>query len=140
MNGSAATSELVKLAVAALQAGAGRNARQSLKLLARVALLQTIAALCVVAALGCALAALLIYARPILGGAGALLVGAGVLIAMALAAYGSAWRTEKMRSRSPAVGLGGDAFLAAAASLFKQHTGLALAAALLAGVVLGGER
>jgi hypothetical protein len=133
-------SDLAKLALAVLQTGAARNAQQTLKLLVRVALLQAVAALCVIAALGCAMGALLIYARPILGGAGALLVGAGVFIAIALAALGLAWRTEKMRSRTPAIGSGGDATLAAAASLFKQHTGLALAAALLAGVFLGGER
>ena len=140
MSGSAATSDLVKLALAVLQTGAARNAQQSIKLLVRVALLQTVAALCVIAALGCALGALWIYAAPILGGAGALLAGAGVFGAIALAALGLAWRAEKMRSRSPAPGSEGDASLAAAASLFKQHTGLALLAALLAGVFVGGER
>ena len=140
MSGSAAPSDLVKLALAVLQTGVARNAQQSIKLLVRVALLQTVVALCGVAALGCALGALLIYARPILGGAGALLVGAGVFLAIALVALGLAWRTEKARSRSPAIGSGGDAALAAAARLFKEHSGLALAAALLAEVILGGER
>ena len=140
MSGSAATRDLVKLALAVLQTGAARNAQHSLKLLARVALLQAVVALCVIAAIGCAWGALLLYATPILGGAGALLAGASVFGVIALAALGLAWRTEKMRLRSPAIGSGGDAALAAAASLFKQHTGLALAAALLAGVFLGGER
>ena len=58
MSGSAATSDLVKLALAALQTGAARNAQQSIKLLVRLALLQMVAALCVVAALDCALGAL----------------------------------------------------------------------------------
>ena len=84
--------------------------------------------------------ALLIYVTPILGGAGALLAGAGVFAAIALAALGLAWRAGKERSRSPAIGSGADAALAAAASLFKQHTGLALTAALLAGVFVGGAR
>ena len=113
MSGSAATSDLVKLALALLQSGAARNAQQSIKSLIRVALLQTVAAFCVIAALGCALGALWIYAAPILGGAGALLA---------------------------APGAAGDASLAAAASLFKQHVGLALVAALLAGVFVGSER
>ena len=104
MSGSAATSDLVKLALAVLQTGAARNAQQSIKFLVRVALLQTVAALCVIAALGCALGALLIYAAPILGGAGALLAGAGVFVVIALAALGLAWRAGKMRSRSPALG------------------------------------
>ncbi|MGA2495166.1 MAG: hypothetical protein ABSF67_19865 [Roseiarcus sp.] len=140
MSGSAATSDLVKLALVVLQTGAARSAQQSIKLLVRVALLQTVAALCVIAALGCAGGALLIYLAPIIGGAGALLAGAGVFGVLALAAFGLAWRAGKMRSRSPVLGSGGDAALAAAANLFKQHTGLALVAALLAGVFLGGER
>ena len=86
MSGSAATSDLVKLALAVLQTGVARNAQRSIKLLVRVALLQTVAALCVIAALGCALAALLIYARPILGAGGALLAGAGAFAVIALAA------------------------------------------------------
>jgi hypothetical protein len=140
VSGSAATSDLAKLALAVLQTGAARNAQQSIKLLVRFALLQTVAALCVIAALGCALGALLIYATPILGGAGALLAGAGVFAAIALAALGLAWRAGKMRSRSLALGSAGDAPLAAAADLLKQHTGLALLAALLAGVFVGSER
>jgi hypothetical protein len=140
VSGSAATSDLVKLALAVLQTGVARNAQRSIKLLVRVALLQTVAALCVIAALGCALAALLIYARPILGAGGALLAGAGAFAVIALAALGLAWRAGKMRPRPPAPGAAGDASLAAAASLFKQHAGLALVAALLAGVFVGSER
>jgi hypothetical protein len=140
VSGSAATSGLVKLALALLQTGAARDAQQSITFLIRFALLRTAAALCVIAALGCALGALWAYVAPILGAAGALLGGAGVFGAMALVAFGLAWRAGKMRSRSPALGSAGDAPLAAAASLFKQNTGLALIAALLAGVVVGGER
>jgi hypothetical protein len=140
VSGAAATSDLARLALAWLQTGAARNATQSVKSLVRVALLQAVAALCVLASLGCALGAVWTYAAPILGRAGALLAGAGVFGVIALAALGLAWRAEKMRSRSPAHGSEGDASLAAATSLFKQHTGLALLAALLAGVFVGGER
>ena len=140
MSGSAVSSDLAKLALAVLQSGAVRDATQSARSLVRVALLQAVAAFCVMAALGCALGALWTYAAPILGRAGALLASAGVFAVIALAALGLAWRAEKMRSRSPAHGSEGDASLAAAASLFKQHTGLALLAALLAGVFVGGER
>ena len=139
MNGAAAASDLVKLALALLQPSAARYASQSLKSLVRVALLQTVAAVCLMASLGCALAALWKYAAPILGGAGALLAGAGVFGVIALAALGLAWRVGQKRPRSPALGSAGEASLAAAANLFKQHTGLAVLAALLAGVFLGGE-
>jgi hypothetical protein len=59
---------------------------------------------------------------------------------MALAALGLARRADKMRTRSRSVGSAPDAGLAAAASMVMQHKGLALVAAVLAGVVLGGER
>jgi hypothetical protein len=140
VSGSVSANDLVKLALTALQTAAARNAQQSFKTLARVALLQTVGALSVIAAFGCGLGALLVYATPILGAAGALLAGAGVFAAIALAALGLAWRAGKARARAPAIGTTGDATLAAAANLFKQHTGVALAAALLAGVFLGGER
>jgi hypothetical protein len=126
------------IALGLLQTGAARNAQQAIKQLVRFALLQTVAALCVFAAFGCAMGAILIYATPILGVAGALLAGAGVFAVIALAAFGVAWRAGRKRSRSPAIGSGADAALAEAASLFKRHTGLALAAALLAGVFVGG--
>ena len=139
MSGSAATSDLVKLALALLQTSAARNASQSLKSLVRVALLQTVAAVCLMASLGCALGALWNYAAPILGRAGALLAGAGVFGVIALAALGLAWRAGQKPPRSPALGSAGEASLVGAANLYKQHTGLAVLAALLAGVFLGGE-
>ena len=140
MSSSAAANDVVKIALAVLQAGAVRNATQSIKSPScESALLQMVATFCVIAAFVCALGALWTYAAPILGAAGALLAGAGVFGVIALAALGLAWRAVTPRSRSPALGSGGDASLAAAASLFKQHTGLALLAALLAGVFVGGE-
>ena len=139
MSGSAATNDLVKLALTLLETSAARNASQSIKSLVRVALLQAIAAVCLLAALVCALGAVWTYAAPILGGAVVLLAGAGVFAAIALAALGLAWRAGQLRRRSPALGLPADESLAGAASLFKRHTGLAVLAALLAGVFLGGE-
>jgi hypothetical protein len=139
VNGSAATSDLIKIALALLQAGAARGAPQSIQNFARVAITQFVAALCATASLGCALGALRMYAAPILGDAGALLVDAGVLGVISLAALGLARRAGKQRSQSPSLGSGGNASLAGAVSLFKQHTGLALTVALLAGVFLGGE-
>ena len=140
MSGTAATSDLVRLALAAIQTGAARRATQSVKSLVRVALLQTVAAFCVLASLACAFGALWIYAAPILGRAGALLAGAGVFGVVALAALGLAWRAEKPRLRSPAPASAGDPSLASAANLFKRRKGLALVAALLAGAFVGGER
>lgn len=139
MNGSAATSDLIKIALAVLQSSAARSAPQAIEKFALVALMQLVAALSAIAALGCALGALWIYAAPICGAAGALLADAGILCALALAAPALARRTRELRSRSPAPGSEADALRAGAADLFRQHTGLALLAALLAGAFLGGE-
>jgi hypothetical protein len=74
-----------------------------------------------------------------LAAAGALLVVSAVLCAVGLAAFVLRRRTRKSRSPSPTPAFGADALLAVASNLFKQHAGLALLAALLTGVFLGGE-
>jgi hypothetical protein len=132
-------SDLIKLGIAFFGTGAARDARRSVRSVVRVALLQAAAALCVLAAVGCAIGALWSYAAPILGGAGALLAVAGVFAVIALGALGLAWRAGKKPSRRPALGFGGDAMLGEALSLFKQHKALGLIAAVLAGVVVGSE-
>jgi hypothetical protein len=48
-------------------------------------------------------------------------------------------RTRKSLSPSPTPDVGTSALLAGASSLYKQHTALTLVAALLAGLLLGGE-
>ena len=139
MSGGAATSDLVKLALALLQTGGARDAKRSIKSFARIALMQTAAALSAAAAFGCALGALWIYATPIFGAAGALLADAGILCAIAIAMLVLARRSPASRPQSPGPSSEADALLAAAAGLFKQHTGLALLAALLAGAFVAGE-
>jgi hypothetical protein len=135
----AATSDLIKFGMALLGSGAARNARRSIKSRVRVALLQAAAALCVMAALGCAMGGLWSYAAPIRGEAGALLAVAGVFAVIALGALGLVWRAGKKPSRRPASGSGGNTMLGEALSLFKRHKALGLIAALLAGVVVGSE-
>jgi hypothetical protein len=101
--------------------------------------LQLFAILCAVAAPGCALIALWIYAVPTLGAAGSLLVVSAALCAVGFAAFVLRRPTRKSRSPSPTPDVGASALLAVASSPFKQHAGLALLAALLTGVFLGGE-
>ena len=138
MSHASSASDLVKIALTLLQAGAARAEPRPIGYFARIALLQLFALLCVVTALGCALVALWMYAAPMLGAAGALLVNSAVLCAVGFAAFGFERRTRESRSPSaPSVDV--DALLTGGSSLFKQHTGLALLAALLAGVFLGGE-
>jgi hypothetical protein len=139
VSGAAATSDLVKLALALLQAGGKCEATRSIKSFARIALMQTAAALSAAAAFGCALGALWIYAAPIFGAAGALLADAGILCAIAIAALVLARRAPASRSQSLGPSSQADASLAAATALFKQHKGLALLAAFLAGAFVAGE-
>ena len=67
---ASSASDLVKIALALLQAGAARAEPRPIGYFARIALLQLFALLCAVTALGCALVALWIYAAPMLGAAG----------------------------------------------------------------------
>jgi membrane protein implicated in regulation of membrane protease activity len=87
------------------------------------------------AAIGCAVAALWIYATPYVGPDGAPLVAAGALLAvclvLALVARGLL-RRKRTASRSTA---GPEVLLADATRLFKQHKESVLLAALIAGMV-----
>ncbi len=136
-------SDLVQIALAVLQPGATTADPRPTRSFPRSAVLQLTALLCVAAALGCSLVALWIYASPMLGAAGASLVVAAVLCAVAFAAFVFEWRTRDSRAPSSppslASGFAGDALLAGGSSFFRQHPVLTLAAAVLAGVLLGGE-
>ena len=139
MSQASSASDLVKIALAALQAGAARGEPRSIGYFARITLLQLFAFLCVVTALGCALVALWIYALPMLGAAGALLVNSAVLCAVGFALFVFEQRTRESRARSPAPSVDADALLAEGSSFFARHTALTLVAALLAEAFLGGE-
>jgi hypothetical protein len=135
---ASSASDLGKIALASLQAGAARAEPRPTGYFARIALLQLFALLCVVPALGCGLVALWIYAPPMLCTAGAVLVDAAVLCAVGLSAFVLERRARESRSRSaPSVDV--DALLAGGSSFFRRHSALTLVAALLAGVFLGGE-
>ncbi len=131
--------ELVQIALAVLQPRAPRVEVQPTESFARIAVLQLIAFLCAVAALCCGLGALWIYAAPTLGAAGALCAVSAVLCAVGLSAFAFERRARESRVRSSVPDLGTDALLAGGSSFFQQHTALTLIAALLAGVILGGE-
>ncbi len=132
-------SDLVQIALAVLQPGATTADPRPTRSFPRSAVLQLTALLCVAAALGCSLVALWIYASPMLGAAGASLVVAAVLCAVAFAAFVFEWRTRDSRAASPARSITNDALLLGGSSFFRQHPVLTLAAAVLAGVLLGGE-
>ncbi len=136
-------SDLVQIALAVLQPGAAPAEPRPTGSFPRSAVLQLSALLCAAAALGCGLVALWIYASPMLGAAGALLVVSAVLCAVAFAAFVFERRARDRRAPLPppslASGFADDAVLAAGSSFFQQHPVLTLAAAVLAGVLLGAE-
>jgi hypothetical protein len=95
-----------------------------------------IAALLVLAAIGCAVAALWLYLLPLLGNVGAPLAAAGALIVVALVLLLVASRV--LRGRRPdARAASGDAVVADLAQLVKGHKLETLVAALTAGLVAG---
>jgi hypothetical protein len=136
---SSSAGDLIRFALASLQAGAARAAPQPIGHFARIASLQLFVLLCAVTAMGCALVALWIYAAPTLGAAGALVVNSAVLCVVGFALFVFEPRTRELRVRSSVPDLGTDALLAGGSSFFQRHTALTLVAALLAGVLLGGE-
>jgi hypothetical protein len=95
-----------------------------------------IAALLVLAAIGCAVAALWLYLLPLLGQVGAPLAAAGALVVVALVLLLVA--RSVLRGRRPdAQGASGDAVVADLARLIKEHKLETLIAALTAGLVAG---
>ena len=136
MSQASSASDLGKIALASLQAGAARAEPRPTGNFARIELLQLFALLCVVTALGCALVALWIYSAPMLGAAGALLVNTAVLCAVGFAVFVFELRTRELRARSPAPSIDADALLAEGSGFFRRHTALTLIAALLGGVFL----
>ncbi len=143
MSTSSIASDLARIALDSLTAGAPRPAPRPSRAFAHGVVLQLIALLCAAAALGCALLALGIAASPILGSAGALLVVSAVLCAGGFAAFVFERRARRrgapLPPPGPASGVAADALLAGGSSLFQQRPFLTLAAALLAGALLGWE-
>lgn len=134
--------DLVQIALAALRPGAAPAAPRPADGFSRVAVLQFGALACIAAALGCG--ALWIYAAPMLGAAVGLLVVSVVLCAVAFATLVVLRRAGDRRASSPPPGpasdIGEDALLAGGLRLFQQRPVVMLAAALLAGVLLGWEK
>ncbi len=144
MSQPSTSSDLIQIALALFQPGAAPAEPQPTGSFPRSAILQVSALLCAAAALACGLVALWIAASPMLGAARASLVISAVLCAAAFVAFVFDRRARDRRTRlSPRPSLASafpdDALLAGGSSFFRQHPSLTLAAALLAGVLLGWE-
>jgi hypothetical protein len=145
---SSTAGDLFQIALAVLQPGAAPADPRPPGSFSRSAVLQLSGLACIAAALGCGLVAIWIYASPMLGAAGALLVVAAVLCVVAavlcavgLSAFVYQRRARDRRASSPPPGLSSEiddgALEAGGLRLFQQHPVLTLAAALLAGALLG---
>lgn len=108
---------------------------------AMAALPLTVAALCAVAAFGCAVAALWLFALPYVGPAGAALCASGLLLAGALvmAALAQSLARAAPRPAPPPPPIAADALIAEAMRVFRDHKGAVFAAALVAGLCAGND-
>jgi hypothetical protein len=103
------------------------------------ALLVMVAAVLAGASIGCALAALWIFAAPQIGPSGGALLVAGVLLVLCLAALGLAAIASR-RAKTPRRPAPQTAPLEQAALLFSDNKWAALLAALIAGLVVASDR
>ncbi len=103
-----------------------------------------LAALLAMAAIGCAIAALWIFAAPRIGPSGAALCAAGCLLVLCLVVLWLAPVMARRRRRPPSLALlpaaSPDGLLAEAARLMEEHKGTALMAALIVGLLAGSDR
>jgi hypothetical protein len=124
--------------LAVIRGGAAETLDASSSRFAMTTLWAGATAVLAAAALGCGLAALWAWERPILGDAGASLVVSGVLLVGALVAFMVTRRLHHPAKSHTACNASQAMLVAEAGRLFKQHKGSALIAAVLAG--LAAER
>jgi hypothetical protein len=130
--------ELIKLVVALVDGGMLRQGRQSTSRIAGVAIAALVAVICAMAAIGCLLAALWIYALPYVGAVGAPAVVAGVLIILCCAVLTfMRYAPRSRRTAPPSFDATSALLLTQVTRLLKEHKGPVLIAALLAGLVAG---
>jgi hypothetical protein len=132
---------LITVAAALTENRLARHGREAAGKIAIVAAAAFVASLSAMAAVGCSLWALYVYALPHAGPAGAPLIVAAVLVAVCIAALASASMSLRPRRRSIRVESVSAASLNHEVSaLFKDQKSAILLSALLAGVVAGSSR
>ncbi len=133
---------LIKVAAALTEnrlASRGREAAGKAVLVAGAAFIASISAM---AAIGCALWALFVYALPFAGPVGAPLIVAAVLLAVCIAALAAARQALRPDTRRNirAQALTGASLSQEASALFKDQKSAILLSALLAGVMAGSRK
>jgi hypothetical protein len=134
---------LIRLAVGlVIESGIAGGVRSATRRLAAAAICAGLAALLIVAALGCLATALWMSVLPSLGPVGAPLVVAAVLLASALALALAIWLIMRHGRRHSGAGRVVELLLAEATDLIKEHKAAVLLAAVLAGVAAatGGRK
>ena len=132
----------LKLVAAALQFGMARYTHGETRGTATALILKLFSGLCVGAATGFAVAALLLYLMPIIGAAGAALAVAGALLAVgAIAAGVSQYLSRSSGKQQLAQRPGPDlaAVVADAEEFVRDNKALALAAAFIVGLLAADE-
>lgn len=136
-----AMGSLIKLAAWALiESGRAGNARAATIQIAALALCVGLATILILAALGCAAAALWNFTLPSLGAVGAPLVVAASLSAMTLILATAAWLMMRYNRRRPGAATAPQLLLSEAARLFNEHKGAVLLAAVVAGMAAANGR
>jgi hypothetical protein len=133
---------LIKLATWALiESGRAGSARAATIRMTAAALCAGLAAVLVLAALGCAATALWILALPALGPVGAPLVVAASLSVMTLILAMAGWLIVRRNRLRPDIAVAPEFLLSEATRLFSEHKGAVLLAAIVAGMaVANGSR
>ena len=128
---------LIGLALRLVEAGAVGRSRRAFTQMAFAAVATAVAAICGMATVACALTALWIYALPHVGAVGAPLIVAGALFVMSLTVYTLIRHAMRRRPAQPPTGVTIELLRAEATSLFREHKGAVLVAALVAGLLAG---
>jgi hypothetical protein len=133
---------LIKLATWALiESGRAGSARAATVRMTAAALCAGLAAVLVLAALGCTATALWVLVLPTLGPVGAPLVVAACLSVMTLILAMAGWMILRRKRLGPDIAVAPEFLLSEATRLFSEHKGAVLLAALVAGVaVANGSR
>lgn len=130
----------LRLAAAAVELGMGRYVRGEANWTAESIALLVVSVTCAAGASGFAVAAFLIYLIPRVGASGAALMVAGTLVAIGAISAGVAQylrRPLRRRDMAPPPDL--ESLLTDAEGFVRDHKGLMLSAAFVAGILSGDE-
>jgi len=133
-------SDFIKLAIAMGDGGAVRQGRRSFGRILCGMTAAVVATGCAIATVACLLGALWITVRSHMGTADALLAVAGVLLILCLIAFGLMRYAFKPPPAPPPARIDQALLLAEVTRLISEHKGVALLAALLAGLFVGGQK